>query len=157
MWISLRQEIRIGAGVNHTPNAQITIAPFIHPWTASTYRLVPQQGTADKLDTVGDKIFTPVVYQNRGGTESLWADQTTMLNYRNGPKAITWYQFNVTGAPSLRRRFNDKNSPKATTGCFAACPASPWIKTEIPRLVILFPTHLCSRAFAMPGVFPPTR
>ena len=36
--------------------------------------LVPQQGTATKLDTLGDKIMTPVVYQNRAGVESLWAD-----------------------------------------------------------------------------------
>ena len=50
-----------------------------------------------KLDTWGDKIMTPVVYQNRNGAESLWADQTVMLNYPDGPTAIRWYQFNVTG------------------------------------------------------------
>jgi hypothetical protein len=49
------------------------------------------------LDTLGDKIMTPVVYQNRGGTESLWGDQTIILNYPNGPTAVRWYQFNVTG------------------------------------------------------------
>ena len=41
--------------------------------------------------------MTPVVYQNRNGTESLWADQTTILNYPNGPTAVSWYQFDVTG------------------------------------------------------------
>ena len=41
--------------------------------------------------------MTPVVYQNLAGTESLWADQTTMLNYPNGPTVVTWYQFDVTG------------------------------------------------------------
>jgi hypothetical protein len=87
----------IGIGANHTPNAQITVDPFVQAWTASTYRLVPQQGTADKLDTLGDKIMTPLVYQNRNGTESLWAQQTVMLNFPNGPTAIDWYQFNVTG------------------------------------------------------------
>ena len=50
-----------------------------------------------KLDTLGDKIMTPVVYQNRNGTESLWADQTTMLNFPNGPTVVSWYQFDVTG------------------------------------------------------------
>jgi hypothetical protein len=58
---------------------------------------VPQEGTSAKLDTLGDKIMTPVVYQNRNGTESLWADQTTILNYPNGPTAVSWYQFDVTG------------------------------------------------------------
>jgi hypothetical protein len=41
--------------------------------------------------------MTPVVYQNRGGTESLWADQTNILNFPNGPTIIRWYQFDVTG------------------------------------------------------------
>ena len=58
---------------------------------------MPQQGTSLKLDTLGDKIMTPVVYQNRGGVESLWADQTVIENYPNGPTAVRWYQFDVTG------------------------------------------------------------
>jgi hypothetical protein len=86
-----------GVGANHTPNAEITVNPFVQAWTAQTYDLVPQQGTSVLLDTLGDKIMTPVVYQNRSGTESLWADQTTMLNYPNGPTVVTWYQFDVTG------------------------------------------------------------
>jgi hypothetical protein len=86
-----------GLGADHTPNGEITVTPFVEAWTAQTYNLVPQQGTTQKLDTLGDKIMTPVVYQNRNGTESLWADQTTMLNYPNGPTVVTWYQFDVTG------------------------------------------------------------
>jgi hypothetical protein len=86
-----------GAGTDHTPDAEITVNPFVQAWTAQTYDLVPQSGTSQKLDTLGDKIMTPVVYQNRNGTESLWADQTTMLNYPNGPTVVTWYQFDVTG------------------------------------------------------------
>ena len=86
-----------GVGADHTPNAEITVNPFVQAWTAQTYDLVPQQGTSVKLDTLGDKIMTPVVYQNLAGTESLWADQTTMLNFPNGPTAVSWYQFDVTG------------------------------------------------------------
>src|SRR5437667_168025 len=86
-----------GVGADHTPNAEITVNPFVQAWTATTYDLVPQQGTSVKLDTLGDKIMTPVVYQNRNGTESLWADQTTMLNFPNGPTVVSWYQFDVTG------------------------------------------------------------
>ena len=87
----------IGIGADHTPNAEITVDPFVQAWTAQTYRLVPQQGIADKLDTLGDKIMTPLAYQNRSGTESLWANQTVILNFPNGPTAVAWYQFNVTG------------------------------------------------------------
>src|SRR6266513_961900 len=53
-----------GVGSDHTPNAEITVDPFVQAWTAQTYVLVPQQGTSVLLDTLGDKIMTPVVYQN---------------------------------------------------------------------------------------------
>jgi hypothetical protein len=104
----------IGIGPDHTPNAEISVNPFVQAWTAQTYRLVPQKGTTDKLDTLGDKIMTPVVYQNRNGTESLWANQTTMLNFPNGPTAVTWYQFDVTGGtfpatPLQQQEFTNGN------------------------------------------------
>jgi len=88
----------LGIGANHSPNALISVKPFIEAWTAAEgFTIVPQKGTTQKLDTLGDKIMTPVVYQNRSGTESLWADNTLILNFPDGPSAIRWYQFNVTG------------------------------------------------------------
>jgi hypothetical protein len=87
----------LGVGPNHAPNALITVNPFVDAFTNSGTLLVPQQGVPQLLDTLGDKIMTPAVYQNRNGTESLWADQTIILNYPNGPTAVRWYQFDVTG------------------------------------------------------------
>ena len=87
----------LGIGANHAPNALITVNPFIDAFTNTTTDLVPQLGTTGGLDTLGDKIMTPMVYQNRSGTESLWADQTIILNYPSGPTAVRWYQFDVTG------------------------------------------------------------
>jgi len=86
-----------GVGPTHQPNAEITVNPFVDAFTDSGTLLVPQPNSLPPLDTLGDKIMTPMVYQNRNGTESLWADQTIMLNYPNGPTAIRWYQFDVTG------------------------------------------------------------
>jgi len=41
--------------------------------------------------------MTPVVYQNRGGTESLWASGTLCTDTNcTGPTGVRWYQFNVT-------------------------------------------------------------
>ena len=102
----------LGIGVNHSPNAQITVNGFVDAFTDTTTLLVPQQGTAARLDTLGDKIMTPLVYQNRGGTESLWADQTIILNYPNGPTAVRWYQFNVTGGnfPATAAQQQDWNN-----------------------------------------------
>ena len=88
----------IGIGANHTPNSLITVNPFVDAFTNATgFTMVPQQGTSQLLDTLGDKIMTPLVYQNFGSTESLWADQTVVLNFPNGPTVVRWYQFDVTG------------------------------------------------------------
>src|SRR4029078_7823701 len=73
----------LGVGVNHTPNANVTVNGFVDAFTTTTL-LVPQNGTTAKLDTLGDKIMTPMVYQNRAGVESLWTSQTVLLNYPNG-------------------------------------------------------------------------
>src|SRR5256714_10023648 len=103
----------LGVGANHTPNANITVNGFVDAFTTTTL-LVPQNGTTAKLDTLGDKIMTPAVYQNRSGAESLWASQTVLLNYPNGPTAVRWYQFNVTGGnfpatPVQQQSWNNGN------------------------------------------------
>ena len=66
-----------GVGVNHTPNAEITVNGFIDAFTdAAGFTIVPQVGTTQKIQTLGDKIMTPMVYQNRSGMESLWTANT---------------------------------------------------------------------------------
>ena len=96
--LATRQIRLLGVGGNHAPDAQITVNGFVDAFTTTTTLLVPQQGTSQRLDTVGDKIMTPVVYQNRSGTESLWASHTVCTDTNcTGPTAVRWYQFNVTG------------------------------------------------------------
>ena len=70
----------------------IKVNPFLNAFDER----VPQPGTVVGLDAVGDRMMTPVVYQNRNGTESLYADKTVFLTFY-GPTAIRWYQFDVTG------------------------------------------------------------
>jgi hypothetical protein len=82
----------LGVGANHAPNALITVRGFLN----APGEEVPQPGTVAELDTVGDRMMTPVVYQNRSGTESLWADKTVFLTLY-GPTGVRWYQFDVTG------------------------------------------------------------
>ena len=98
-----------GVGADHTPNAEITVDPFVDAFTAAAgFTIVPQQGTADKFDTLGDKIMTPVVYQNRGGTESLWAT-IPFVPTRIAPNAnrcslvsirCDWWQFPCYACPT---------------------------------------------------------
>ena len=88
----------LGIGADHSANAMMSVNTYTEAWTGTTgFSLVPQQGTTSLLDTLGDKLMTPVVYQSLGGTESLWTDQTDILNYPNGPTVVSWYQFDVTG------------------------------------------------------------
>ncbi len=102
-------------GANHDWNANITVAPFTDAFTNTSTDLVPQPGTAQMLDTLGDKIMTPVVYQNLAGTESLWAAHTVNNNTvasMTGPMAVRWYQFDVTGGtipatPVQQQSFNN--------------------------------------------------
>ena len=82
----------LGVGKSHAPNALITVSPFLNALGEE----VPQPGTVVDVDAVGDRMMTPVVYQNRNGTESLYADKTVFLTF-HGPTAIRWYQFDVTG------------------------------------------------------------
>src|SRR6266404_5107860 len=89
----------LGIGANHSPNAQITVSGFIDAFTnAAGFTIVPQQGTTQHIDTLGDKIMTPVAYQNRSGTESLRASGTVCTDTNcTGPTGVRWYRFNVTG------------------------------------------------------------
>jgi len=101
-----------GIGASHTPNGTTTVNGFVDAFTTTTL-LVPQTGTIRLLDTLGDKLMTPLVYQNLLGTESLWASQTINNNQNGtGPTAIRWYQFNVTGGiipavPLQQQTFNN--------------------------------------------------
>ncbi len=102
-----------GVGANHTPNGTITVNGFVDAFTNATTLIVPQAGTTRLLDTLGDKLMTPLVYHNLSGTESLWASHTVNNNLNGtGPTAIRWYQFNVTGStipatPVQQQTFNN--------------------------------------------------
>jgi N-acetylneuraminic acid mutarotase len=88
-----------GVGANHTPNAEITVDPFVDAFTSGAgFTIVPQLGTSQHIDTLGDKIMTPMVYQNSGGTESLWASGTVCQDANcTQPTGVRWYQVDVTG------------------------------------------------------------
>jgi hypothetical protein len=102
----------LGLGADHAFNGNIAVNSFTDAFTTTTL-LVPQNGTSARLDTLGDKIMAPLVYQNLGGVESLWASHTVNNNVGGtGPTAIRWYQFDVTGstipaAPVQQQTFNN--------------------------------------------------
>jgi hypothetical protein len=116
-----------GIGPDHTPNQEIAVNSFVDACnpcnTAAGYHLVPQQGTTQKLDTLGDGIMIPLAYQNRAGTESLWADHTVLLNFPNGPTAIRWYQMDVTGGNLPATAVQQQDWSNGNDGLFRWMPS----------------------------------
>src|SRR5206468_434396 len=113
-----------GVGPNHLPNAEITVNGFVDAFTNTTSNIVPQQGGQPPLDTLGDKIMTPVVYQNRNGTESLWADGTVCTDANcTGPTGVRWYQFNVTGGTFPATPVQQQTWTNGNDGLWRSMPA----------------------------------
>jgi hypothetical protein len=147
----------LGLGVNHTPNANVTVAGFIDAFTSTGTLLVPQNGTAQKLDTLGDKIMTPLVYQNRSGTESLWASQTVILNYPNGPTAIRWYQMNVTGGNFPATPAQQQSWTNGNDGLWRWMPSIAVDQNGNMAIAYSTSRRRKNLPFVMPDVLPPIR
>src|SRR5207247_9742223 len=51
----------LGVGVSHAPNALMTVSGFVDAFTdAAGFTIVPQVGTTQRIQSLGDKIMTPV-------------------------------------------------------------------------------------------------
>ncbi len=101
-----------GTGANHTPSGTTTVNGYVDAFTTTT-NIVPQNGGASPLDSLGDRLMTPLVYQKLGTAESLYASHTVNNNQGGtGPTAIRWYQLDVTGStipatPLQQQSFNN--------------------------------------------------
>jgi hypothetical protein len=100
--------------LHHAPDGIITVNGFVDAFVGGgNSDIVPQNGTGALLDTLGDKLMYPLIYQDLGGVESIYAVQTVNNNQGGtGPTAIRWYQFKVTGntipaTPAQQQSFNN--------------------------------------------------
>jgi hypothetical protein len=59
--------------------------------------VIPQPGTANKLDSLIDRLMMQAQYRNISGTESLWVTHTVQSPNATSPSGIQWAQLNVTG------------------------------------------------------------
>src|SRR5205085_11824449 len=105
-----------GVGAGHTPDGTITVNGFVGAFDGTSGTNIVPNGTATTtqyLDTLGDKLMYPLVYQNLGGTESIYSSHTVNNNQNGtGPTAIRWYQSNVTAntiaaTPVQQHSFNN--------------------------------------------------
>jgi hypothetical protein len=109
-----------GVGPTHAPDGIITVNGFVDGYTTATSNIVPN-GTATTgqwLDTLGDKLMYPLVYQNINGKEYIYSSQTNSPfnngTTNTGPTAVRWYQFDMTGntvpaTPAQQQDFSNGN------------------------------------------------
>ena len=119
---------------------------------------MPQQGTAVRLDTLGDKIMTPVVYRFDGANESLWASNTVCTDAAcTGPTGIRWYQFDVTGGPFPATPVQQQTWTSNNDGLWRWMPSIAVDQAGNTAIGYSVSSPTMSLEVVMPDVFPPTR
>lgn len=88
-----------GCGGGGTLGAPVTVN--LTAYTAPTLsngdpNIVTQPNTAQKLDSLGDRLMQRVMYRKVGAAESLWVTHTVRTS-TSSPVAPQWAQINVTG------------------------------------------------------------
>jgi hypothetical protein len=81
----------------------IAVAPFTRSCNGSGGTCVPQPGTNQKLDTLGDRLMYRLAYRNFGSHESLVVNHSVQAS--NGVTGIRWYEIrNPNGTPTVHQQ-----------------------------------------------------
>jgi len=84
-----------------TPTSSTFVGPVsttVASFTKPTFR-IPQKGTTELLDALGDRLMVQLQYVNLNGTQALWFNHTVVSN---SVAAVRWYEFrNLTGTPTV--------------------------------------------------------
>ncbi len=87
------------ANSTFTGPTSLTVAAFTQ-LCAATRNCIPQNGTSQRLDAIGDRLMHRLVYRNFGDHETLVVNHT--VNAGGGQAAVRWYEVrNPNGAASL--------------------------------------------------------
>ncbi len=82
------------------PTSISGVAPFTAP-CANTQDCIPQPGTTQSLDALGDRLMYRLAYRNFGDHESIVANHT-VLNPVGGNTGVRWYEVrSPNGTPTL--------------------------------------------------------
>jgi hypothetical protein len=89
-------------GANGAPSYTLPVAPFARPQCVYGYgaNCIPQESSAQTLDTIGDRLMYRLAYRNFGDHASLVLDHTVVADGREG---IRWYEVRIPngGSPSI--------------------------------------------------------
>jgi len=99
-WPLWRFHVDFGTPANSTFTVGGTLTPAAYTELCATTRsCVPQAGTADRLDGIGDRGMFRLAYRNFGGHEALVGNQSVSSG---GVAGIRWYEINhaTSGTPS---------------------------------------------------------
>ena len=89
-------------GNTGAPNATLPVAPFVRNQCVYGYGdCVPQEGGAQELDVLGDRLMFRLPYRNFGSYASILLNHTVKAT--NGHTGIRWYEVRIPrgGTPSI--------------------------------------------------------
>ena len=87
-----------------TGPTNLAVNNFTMPcYAASIFLCVPQLGTTQRVDALGDRLMMQLQYRNFSGVESLWVNHTVAASYPVGdPTGVRWYEIrNPNSVPSV--------------------------------------------------------
>jgi len=82
------------------PVSVSNVAPFSQACGGGT--CIPQPGTTQQLDSLGDRLMFRLAYRNFGSYESLVVNHSVQISGSSNQTGIRWYEIrNPTGTPSV--------------------------------------------------------
>jgi hypothetical protein len=87
-----------GTGANHNPNVRIAVAPFNDACQGTS--CIPQGGTSQRLDSLGDRLMMQAAYRRFTDHDSIVVNHS--VSSSNATAAVRWYEIrNVLESPQL--------------------------------------------------------
>jgi hypothetical protein len=89
-----------GVGTNHLANATINVAVFTQACNGSGETCVPQLGTTQQLDSLGERLMFRLAYRNFGDHEALVLNHSVDTGPPNIRTGVRWYELrDLSGTP----------------------------------------------------------
>jgi hypothetical protein len=81
-----------GTGANHLPDARISAARFNNACNGTGETCVPQAGTPQQLDSLGERLMFRLAYRNLGAQEVLLVNHSVDTGPPTSRTGVRWYE-----------------------------------------------------------------